>query len=76
VTGTIVYASELLGAYAIFWFLALFCLLPTGLGGEVDPETGAPLKPMLLRKAAIATAIAAALWVVFYALILTGVLEL
>ena len=70
-----VHVSVLIGAYAIFWFLALFCLLPVGLG-EVDPETGAPLKPMLLRKAAIATAIAAALWVVFYALILFGVVDL
>ena len=60
---------------AIFWFLALFCLLPVGLG-EVDPETGAPLSPKLLLKAAIATAIAAVLWVGFYALILTGVFDL
>ena len=71
----IVHGSVLIGAYAIFWFLALFCLLPVGLG-DVDPETGAPLSPKLLLKAGIATAIAAALWVVFYALILTGVLEL
>ena len=71
----VVHASVLVGAYVIFWFLALFCLLPVGLG-EVDPETGAPLRPMLLRKAAIATAIAAVLWVGFYALIVTGVLEL
>lgn len=74
-TGTIVYASELLGAYAIFWFLALFCLLPMGLGGEVDPETGAPLRPRLLFKMGIASAIAAMLWAVFYALIVAGVLE-
>ena len=71
----IVHASVLVGAFVIFWFLALFCLLPVGLG-EVDPETGAPLKPMLLRKAGIATGIAVVLWVVFYALIMTGVLEL
>jgi predicted secreted protein len=71
----IVHGSVLVGAYAIFWFLALFCLLPVGLG-EVDPETGAPLSPMLLRKAAIATVIAAVLWAVFYALIAFGVLEL
>ena len=71
----IVHGSVLVGAYVIFWFLALFCLLPVGLG-EVDPETGAPLKPMLLRKAGIATGIAVVLWVVFYALIMTGVLEL
>jgi predicted secreted protein len=71
----IVHASVLIGAYVIAWFLAFFCLLPVGLG-EVDPETGAPIKPMLLRKAGIATVIAAVLWVVFYALIAFGVLEL
>jgi len=71
----VVHASVLVGAYVIFWFLALFCLLPVGLG-EVDPETGAPLSPKLLLKAGIATAIAAALWVVFYALIAAGVVDL
>ena len=71
----VVHASVLVGAYVIFWFLALFCLLPVGLG-EVDPETGAPLRPMLLRKAAIATAIAAVLWAVFYVLIIARVIDL
>ena len=71
----IVHASVLVGAYVIVWFLTLFCLLPVGLG-EVDPETGAPLSPKLLLKAGIATGIAAVLWVGFYVLILTGVLEL
>ena len=70
-----VHASVLIGAYAIFWFLALFCLLPVGLG-EVDPETGAPISPKLPMKAAIATAIAAVLWAAFYATILTGMFHL
>jgi predicted secreted protein len=71
----VVHASILVGAYVIFWFLALFCLLPVGLG-EVDPETGAPLSPKLLLKAGIATAIAAVLWVVFCVLIAFGVVDL
>jgi predicted secreted protein len=71
----IVHGSVLVGAYVIFWFLALFCLLPVGLG-EVDPETGAPLSPKLLMKAGIATAIATVLWVLFYVLIGFGFLEL
>ena len=70
-----VHATVLVSAFGIFWFLAFFCLLPVGLG-EVDPETGAPLSPHLLRKAGIATAIAAVLWSVFYALILAGLLDL
>lgn len=71
----IVHASVLVGAYVVFWFLALFCLLPVGLG-KVDSETGAPLSPKLLLKAGIATAIAAVLWVGFYILIAIHVIDL
>ncbi|HVV26913.1 MAG TPA: DUF1467 family protein [Rhizomicrobium sp.] len=66
----------LFSAYAVLWFLCLFCLLPVGLGAERDPESGAPLKPMLGRKALIAAVIAAVLWGVFYAAVGFGWLEL
>lgn len=66
----------LFSAYAVLWFLCLFCLLPVGLGAERDPDTGAPLTPMLKKKAAIASGIAAVLWVGFYAAIRSGWLEL
>ena len=66
----------LFSAYAVLWFLCLFCLLPVGLGTERDPESGAPLNPMLGRKALIATAIAAVLWAGFYGAIGFGWLEL
>jgi predicted secreted protein len=59
----------LFSAYAVLWFLCLFCLLPVGLGSERDPDSGAPLNPMLLKKAKIATVIAAVLWACFYAAI-------
>jgi predicted secreted protein len=75
VTILIVHWAVLVSAFLIFWFLALFCLLPVGLG-EVDPESGAPLNPMLGRKALIATGVAVALWIVFYLLILFHVLDL
>jgi predicted secreted protein len=65
----------LFSAYVVCWFLALFCLLPIGLG-EVDPETGAPLKANLGKKALWATVIAAVLWVIFYFAIGYGWLEL
>lgn len=71
----IVHGSVLISAYVILWFLALFCLFPVGLG-EVDPQTGAPLKPYILRKMGIATAIATVLWIIFYVLILLHVVEL
>jgi len=65
----------LFSAYAVLWFLALFCMLPIGLG-EVDPETGAPLNPNFKRKAIWATGLAAVLWLVFYFAIGFGWLEL
>ena len=71
----IVHWAVLVSAFLIFWFLALFCLLPVGLG-DVDPETGAPLNPMLGRKALIATGVATALWIAFYLLILLRVFDL
>jgi predicted secreted protein len=66
----------LFSAFAVLWFLCLFCLLPVGLGAERDPETGAPLKPMLKKKALIATVIAFVLWAMFFAAISFGWLEL
>jgi predicted secreted protein len=71
-----IHGVVLFGAFAVLWFLSLFCLLPVGLGAAADPETGAPLSPMLGRKALIATGIAGVLFAVFYALIVTGVFDL
>jgi predicted secreted protein len=56
----------LFSAYAVAWFLCLFCLLPVGLGAERDPDSGAPFNPMLGRKALIASGMAAVLWLGFY----------
>ncbi len=72
----IVHNVAVFGTFPILWFLAFFCLLPVGLGAEADPDSGAPLNPMLARKALIATAIAAVLWAAFYALIALKVLDL
>ena len=70
-----IHGAVLFSAFAILWFLAHFCLLPINIG-TADPQTGAPLKPHLLLKAGIATAIAVVLWLIFYALILLRVVEL
>lgn len=70
-----VHWAVLLSAFLGFWFLSLFCLLPVGLG-EVDPDTGAPLSPMLWRKVQIATGIAVVLWIIFFAVLQTGVFDL
>ena len=71
-----VHLSILISAYAVIWFLALFCLLPMGMGGPIDPETGAPLQPMLKKKMLWATGIATVVWAVFYTFIGFGWLEL
>ncbi|HTQ12432.1 MAG TPA: DUF1467 family protein [Rhizomicrobium sp.] len=74
-TALAVHWAVLLSAFATFWFLALFCLFPVGLG-EADPQTGAPSNPRLALKMAWATAIAAVLFAGFYALIYFGVVDL
>ena len=65
----------LFSAYVVLWFLCLFCLFPIGLGA-VDPNTGAPLSPMLGKKALGATVLATLLWLGFYAAIHFGWLNL
>jgi len=69
---TFIHYVVLFSAYAVLWFLCLFCLLPVGLGAERDPDSGAPLHPMLGKKALIATVIAAVLWLGFYLAITKG----
>ena len=67
-------------AYIIIWWLVLFTVLPWGVRVPDDPEPGhatsAPEKPMMWRKALVTTAIAAILWVGFYALIESDLLSL
>lgn len=70
----IIHFAVLLSAYAAVWFLTLFCLLPIGLGA-VDPETGAPLAPRFKQKVIWTTVIAAVLWLVFYAFVGFGWLD-
>ncbi len=71
-----VHYAVLVSAYVVLWFLCLFCLLPVGLGSERDPDSGAPLNPMLGRKALMATGLAAFFWLLFYAVIAFGLLDL
>jgi predicted secreted protein len=71
----IIHPVVLVSAFAVLWFLCLFCIFPIGLGA-VDPETGAPLKPRLGLKALWATAIAAVLWLVFYFVLRAGWIDL
>jgi predicted secreted protein len=70
-----VHGAVLISAFAGFFFLSLFCLIPVGLG-EVDPKTGAPRSPMLGRKVLIALGIAVVLWVIFYGAIQFHIVDL
>ena len=70
-----VHGAVLVSAFAGFFFLTLFCLFPVGLGA-VDPETGAPLSPRIGTKALIALGIATVLWLIFYAVIRSGIVQL
>ena len=71
-----IHGVVLFGAFAVLWFLCLLCLLPVGLGAERDHESGAPLSPMLGKKAIWASLIAMVLWLGFYAAIRFGFLAL
>jgi len=72
----LVHGVVLFGTFAILWFLALFCVLPVGMGSEIDADTGAPLSPRLGLKVMIAGAIAVVLWAIFFALIAFKILDL
>ncbi len=68
--------------YAIVWFMTFFVVLPfrvetQGDCGEIVPGThaGAPEKHHLKKKAWITTGIAAVLWAIFAAIILSGVIS-
>lgn len=71
----IVHPTVLISAYAVLWFLTLFCLFPIGLG-EIDAETWAPKSPKLRWKMICATIIAAVLWSAFYSAIWAGWIDL
>ena len=71
------------GAYIILCFLVLQILLPIGIrapheAGEdthVFTDHGAPSNPRIVFKAMLACAIAAALWLIFYGLVLAGYID-
>ena len=62
--------------YFIVWFLSLFMVLPFGVQRVEDPELGhdlgAPVKPMLIRKAIATTILAAVFTTMVVAMINAG----
>jgi predicted secreted protein len=73
-----------LAIYFIIWWLVLFLVLPFGIRNahesgetvEEGNEPGAPVNPRLVRKAAITTLLATALFAVFYLAQTRGFLSL
>jgi predicted secreted protein len=52
--------------FLVIWWLTLFVVLPWGVRRSESPESGhdpgAPMNPMLLKKALITTAVALVIW--------------
>jgi len=62
--------------FAVFWFLALYMILPLFVrsqeeAGEVEPGTsaGAPDQPMMKKKLIWTTVAAIVMWIIAYAII-------
>ncbi len=69
--------------YAVCWFMTFLIILPLrlktqGEAGEVVPGTprSAPADPQIARRAKITTGIAAVLWAVLTAVILSGAITI
>lgn len=72
------------GIYLILWWVVLFTVLPLGVRSHHDEGTtppaghdwGAPVNPNLKRKFLTTTWVAAIVWAVLMAVLLTGVVPL
>ena len=60
-----------IGVYFVLWWVTIFLVLPFGVQsqhetGEVVPgsESGAPVRPLLLKKLLANTLLAAAVWLI------------
>jgi predicted secreted protein len=58
--------------YVVIWWTVLFAVLPLGVRRVEKPgrgeDHGAPERPEMMRKVLITSAVAAALWLAFFAL--------
>ena len=65
--------------FVVIWWCVFFTTLPWGVHPPDDPEPGhaasAPVKPRILLKAAVTTAISAVLWGVAYWLITADIIS-
>ena len=68
--------------FLLIWWITLFAVLPMGVRGQAEEgdivngsEPGAPVQSNMKRKAIITTIIAAIIWVIVCAVIITGALS-
>jgi predicted secreted protein len=66
--------------YVVIWWLAIFAVLPWGVRpaekGDLGAGAGAPANPRLWLKVGITSIVAAVLWLVMYAIIRSGFVDL
>lgn len=68
-----------IAVYILLWFISLFPILPLGANRSENPQVGtvesAPDNPRLKFKFALATGVAAVLWLIIYALVKSDILS-
>ena len=66
--------------YVVIWWLAIFAVLPWGVRpaekGDLGARAGAPANPRLLLKVGITSIVAGVLWLIIYAIISFGLINL
>jgi predicted secreted protein len=70
-----------IAVYVVIWWVVIFMVLPWGVQSIGDNDvakghaSGAPKRPLLLRKMAVTTVVAAILWAGFFLIIESGVIS-
>jgi predicted secreted protein len=66
--------------YIVIWWLAIFAVLPWGVKpaqkGDLAHAAGAPANPRLWLKIGMTSIVAAVLWLITYAIIRFGLIDL
>jgi predicted secreted protein len=66
--------------YIVIWWLAIFAVLPWGVRAadksDLAHASGAPANPRLWFKVGITSIVAAVLWLIMYAIIRLGLIDL
>lgn len=66
--------------YVVIWWLAIFAVLPWGVRpaeeGDLGHAAGAPANPRLWFKVGMTSIVAAVLWLIMYAVIRFGLIDL